>query len=401
MPQSPGKRAPGNLGTQCHRRRNFEPDGRGLGSLSLHFRSAHGRGPACLGSVSQEPSGAVARPGAGYRTSGKICRNRAAGNRCGPAPAFAARGVSAAPETLAAHQQQIRGLQTVPAGALDHPPLQADLRLAAEAVEKCEEDDAEDGIDERGDGQVHVEPAFGFVKEQTPHYRQDRLVNYIEDGHEGKTRERMLGIQARTNRGCQVTNDGLGNSIFSERYCWSAKAVLHDPNGCAKQQSGGRIAPAQAEINSGEQRKIQDFEPGKINRKNTLQHQRKDRNSDHSAGEKFVDFDVRFATAEFKGVVHGFSGAGFPAAEVAEFPAAGCAVCASASFLKVTTSCVKSTITSSRRSSLAAGFTRICLKGLPCFTSSTVPMGMSRGKILSMPLVTTLSPALTVSSAAT
>ena len=50
---------------------------------------------------------------------------------------------------------------------------------------------------------------------------------------------------------------------------------------------------------------------------------------------------------------------------------------------------------------LAAGCTRICLKGLPCFTSSTVPMGTSRGKILSMPLVTIFSPGFTVSSAAT
>src|SRR5579859_3201964 len=211
----------------------------------------------------------------------------------------------------------------------------------------------------------------------------------------------MLGVQARPNRGREVANYGLRDSIFADWNRRAAQAVLHHPHHCAQQQPGRWVAPAEPEINGGEQREIQDFQPGKINGKNALQHQRKNGDPDDRAGKKFVHFDVRLAAAELKGVVHGFSAAGFPAVAGAEFPAAGCALCSSASFLKFTACCVSSTITSSRRSSRAAGFTRICLKGLLCFTSRTVPMGTSRGKILSMPLVTILSPALTASSAAT
>src|SRR5262249_26998558 len=103
------------------------------------------------------------------------------------------------------------------------------------------------------------------------------------------------------------------------------------------------------------------------------------------AGPKLVDLYVRFGAAEVECVIH-------HGATTAEGPAD------TGSFFNSKGLSDSSTITSSSRSRLAAGLMRITLNGAADLTSAIVPIGRFRGKIRSIPLVRTVSPAFTLSS---
>src|SRR5437899_3038867 len=121
---------------------------------------------------------------------------------------------------------------------------------------------------------------------------------------------------------------------------------------------------------------------------------REQRGDDNRTATKLVHLNVRFAQAQIKSVVHRLAAGeawGAPGAE-------DCASVFAPSFLISKGCSDRRTITSSSRSRFAAGLIRICLNGLPGFISTIVPIGRSRGKMRSMPLVLTRSPGLTVSS---
>src|SRR5208337_247080 len=238
-------------------------------------------------------------------------------------------------------------------------------------------------------------------QQQPPCQHHHGLLQHKKPGRQREARHGMLGIQPRANRRRQITHHRFRNTVESQRHGRPAQAVLQQSNGRAEKQTRGRISPAQAEINRNEQRQVQKIQSAHIHRKRRLQHQRQDGHSRDRARKKLVHLNVRVAAAQFKCVVHGFTAAGGAVAGVSAGTFVPGALCASASFWNSTGSCVNSTNTSSSRSSFAAGFTRICLNGLPVFTSTTVPTGTSRGKILSMPLVTIFSPTFTVSSVGT
>src|SRR5258708_5171641 len=202
----------------------------------------------------------------------------------------------------------------------------------------------------------------------------------------------MLSIQACPDRGSEIPDDGFGDAIEPQGNRGAAEAVLEQTDDHAQEKSGGRIAPAEAEINRHEQRQIEDGEPCEMNRERGLDRQRHQRGDDDRARAKLVNFDVRFAT-DIKRAVHRFAAA-VPRA-------GGCASPALFSSFISRGRSDKSTSTSSRRSRLAAGLMRISLKGLPGLISATVPTGRSRGKMRSMPLVMTRSPRSTVSSLGT
>ena len=82
-----------------------------------------------------------------------------------------------------------------------HRDFKGELRGAAEAVEADKEHYAEDGVHERSDGKMHVEPSLRLVQQEAAHNRQDRLVHNVENSDERKSCQRMLGIQPRPNRG--------------------------------------------------------------------------------------------------------------------------------------------------------------------------------------------------------
>src|SRR5579859_6551780 len=243
------------------------------------------------------------------------------------------------------------------------------------------------------------EPPFGLRKEKALGYRNETLVNDIKTDSQGEARSGMFRIKARADGRCQVADDRFRDAIEAERDSWPAQAVLQDPYDHSQKQSRRRISPAEAEINGDKQRKIQSRGLRKIDGKKSLQDQGKGHGENNRPGPELVHLDVQLTAAKIEGLVHGFSGApgeeteadGAPAEGVVEL-GAGESRFSSRGFI------VNRTKTSSRRSRFAAGRTRICLNGFPGLISAIVPTGRSRGKIRSMPLVTTRSPEFTLSS---
>src|SRR5215831_9154199 len=203
----------------------------------------------------------------------------------------------------------------------------------------------------------------------------------------------MFGVQTCPEGGSQVTDDGLCYSEQAQRYSGAAETVLHEPNRRAQQKSRGRVAPAEAEINHHKQWQIEEGGPRKMQGEPGLNHQREQRSNGDRAGAELVHLDVGLAHAQVKGAVHGLTTCGGPG--LAAKGSAGFAVGTSSPFRGFR---VRRTSTSSSFSRFAAGLMRICLKGTPALISVMVPTGRSRGKMRSIPLVTTRSPTLTSSS---
>src|SRR6266403_2494060 len=263
----------------------------------------------------------------------------------------------------------------------------------AEAVEQKEEEHGDERVDEGGDEEMHVKPRLRLRQQNAPCKNHQALMRHEESGGEREPRRGMLRIQPRADGGSKISDDGFRDSVEPQRNRGAAEAVLQETDDHAQQKSGGRIAPAETEINRHEQWQIQDRRLRKMNRKRRLDHQSQERGDDDGAGAKLVNFDVRFA-ADIKRVVHRFAaGGGFAAPG-----ACGCASPVFSSFFISRGRSDRRTSTSSRRSRFAAGLTRICLNGLPDLISATVHTGRSRGKMRSMPLVMTRSPRLTSSS---
>src|SRR5260370_6618261 len=203
----------------------------------------------------------------------------------------------------------------------------------------------------------------------------------------------MLRIQPRADGRSEIPDDGFRDAVKSQGNCRAAETVLQKTDDHAQEKTGGRIAPAETEINRHEQWQIQDRCLRKMNRKRCLDKQSQQRGDDDGARAKLVNFDVRFA-ADIKRVVHRFAaGGGFAAPG-----ACGCPSPVFSSFFISRGRSDRRTSTSSRRSRFAAGFMRICLNGLPDLISATVPTGSSRGKMRPMPLLITPPPSFTVSS---
>src|ERR1700687_5716528 len=121
----------------------------------------------------------------------------------------------------------------------------------------------------------------------------------------------MLGIQARANRRGYIADQRFGDSIKAERA--RAQAILEQANRSAKQQTCGGITTAQAEINSNQQRKLENFGPVYVNRQKCLQHERQCRGRYHSPVAKLVNLNVLLErSAEFHRLVGGGGRSGFP-----------------------------------------------------------------------------------------
>src|SRR4029077_18567761 len=130
-----------------------------------------------------------------------------------------------------------------------------------------------------------------------------------------------------------------------------------------------------------------------VHRHERLEHKREKRGDHDGAGAELVNLDVRFRKPQIEGVVHHVFTAAVPPTLLPAASAAG----AGGSFFS--NGCrVSSTITSSSRCRFADGRTRTCWNGRPVLISVTMPTGKSRGKMRSIPLVTTCSPTFTVSS---
>src|ERR1700736_5203829 len=155
------------------------------------------------------------------------------------------------------------------------------------------------------------------------------------------------------------------------------------------------MAAAETEIDGEEQRQVQHRELREIDGHGSLQEESDNGGGGDGAAAELVHLDVRFSDSQIVSIVHGFSVLATPSAVFLVTSAAA------VSFLSSKGCNDNKTITSSRRSRLAAGRNRISLNGFPALICVTVPTGRSRGKMRSMPLVTTLSPMFTTSSFAT
>src|SRR5580692_7853893 len=209
----------------------------------------------------------------------------------------------------------------------------------------------------------------------------------------------MFRIEARADRRSEVADNCFRDAVEAERNGRAAEAVLQNADRHTEKQSCGGVPPAQAKVDDDEHRKIQNRGFREIDGQKSLQHEGKGRGQDDRACPELVHLDVQFAAAYVVGVVHGFSGEdGLVAAAEGAATGGDTEPGATGSCFNSSGFRVSSTKTSSRRSRLAAGFTRSCLKGLPDLISAMVPTGRSRGKMRSMPLVTTRSPEFTLSS---
>src|SRR4029077_9793208 len=230
--------------------------------------------------------------------------------------------------------------------------------------------------------------------------------------------DRMFHIDTRTEGGRRETDRRFGDSIHSEG--GMPQAVLRQSDGHSQQESGGRISPAQAEINGYQKRKFQNRRRSEIHRQERLECQRQNDHDEDGTGVIPMNFYVLVVLGvdfHFGGSVicnHGLSGgctsdgvtgasafgsageaAGLGVTEATGLgagggaglggatepaglggaglddgaDATGTATGLSASFLsaslrKVNSCRVSSTRTSSRPSSRAAGFTDIFRKGV-------------------------------------
>src|SRR6266849_3125756 len=267
------------------------------------------------------------------------------------------------------------------------------LGASAESIEEEKEENSDDGVDERGDGQRHIEPELRLREEYAARERDQALMHYEERSGEREPRRGMLRIEPCADGRSEIPDYGFRDTVEPQRNRRAAETVLQKTDDHAQKKSGGRIAPAEAEINGHQQWQIKDGGLCKMNRKRCLDDKRQQSGDDDRARAKLVNFDVRFA-ADIKRVVHRLTAGGGLAAP----DAGGCPSAEFSSFFISKGRSDRRTSTSSRRSRLAAGLMRISLNVLPGLISATVPTGRSRGKMRSMPLVMTRSPRLTVSS---
>ena len=80
-----------------------------------------------------------------------------------PAAAGPARGLFETREVIAARVEQVRRLQTIPAGSV------IPSRLSAEAVEEDEKEDGDEGVEERGAEVAYHDPYVPVIKPTREH----------------------------------------------------------------------------------------------------------------------------------------------------------------------------------------------------------------------------------------
>src|SRR5262245_57410975 len=98
-----------------------------------------------------------------------------------------------------------------------------------------------------------------------------------------------------------------------------------------------------------------------MDRKRRLDDQRQQRGDDNRPGAKLVHLNVRFAYTEIERAIHRLA-----AGRALAAPGAEGSVLSGSPSSRISRGCSdKRTITSSKRSRLAAGLMRMCLKGLP------------------------------------
>ena len=69
------------------------------------------------------------------------------------------------------------------------------LGASAESIEEEKEENSDDGVDERGDGQRHIEPGFRLREEQAARERDQALMHHKERSGEREPRGGMLRIE--------------------------------------------------------------------------------------------------------------------------------------------------------------------------------------------------------------
>src|SRR3989441_7499862 len=109
---------------------------------------------------------------------------------------------------------------------------------------------------------------------------------------ECKPRRGVLGIQPRTDRGSEITDNGFRDPIKPQRNGGPAETVLEQPDSHAQEKSRGWIAATETEIDGHEQGKVQKSSPCKTKRKPGLDHQREQCGNENRTGTKLVHLDV-------------------------------------------------------------------------------------------------------------
>src|SRR5260370_2258965 len=136
-------------------------------------------------------------------------------------------------------------------------PVNDESLVLAEAVEEKEEEHGEETVDECPDEQVHVKPRLRLRQENAPRENDQALMRHEESGGEREPRRGMLGVQPRPDGGSEIPDDGFGDAVETEWNRGAAQAILRETYGHAKKKSCRRIAPAESEIDSHQQREIQ------------------------------------------------------------------------------------------------------------------------------------------------
>ena len=160
------------------------------------------------------------------------------------------------------------------------------------------------GVYDCGGGKVHGEPDTGLGEKNAAREQHDALVQTEEDDRKSKTRGGVFGVQPRSDGGRQITDDRFGNAVKTQRNSGPAKTVLKQPDDHAQQETGGRVATAEAKINGNQQRQIDHRGFRKINGHESLKHQGEEGGADNRSAAKLVHLDVRLHIANIEGVVH-------------------------------------------------------------------------------------------------
>src|SRR5260370_15411731 len=152
-------------------------------------------------------------------------------------------------------------------------------------------------------------------------------MHYEERSGEREPRGGMLRIEPCADGAREIPDDGFRDAVEPQRNRRAAETVLQKTDDHAQKKSGGRIAPAEHELNRHEQRQIKDGGLCKMNRERCLDDERQQSGDDDRARAKLVNFDVRFA-ANIKRAVHRLTAGGglvapgaggCPSAEISSF----------------------------------------------------------------------------------
>src|SRR5262249_23021131 len=103
--------------------------------------------------------------------------------------------------------------------------------------------------------------------------------------------------------------------VADKRFCDSIKAkrrlaeqILQATNGAAQKQSGRRVTAAQTKIKRNEQRQVQNCNSRELKPEKSLKEKSEQHGKENCSAPEFVNFNVSFAAAQVKGIVHrGFS----------------------------------------------------------------------------------------------